>query len=241
MSQADGLAQHVPPGRVAWLPWLCASAVALLAFTVITWLMFTSAELNQLDRDWAVACKKHAETHDGLREFLRRYFTHLGGTVFLAIVATAGTLAMAARQHWLLALTWVLAAGGGGLLNYEIKAVIDRPRPGPELRDPNLRVRHDSFPSGHAMGSTIGYGMCLYAGFVFIRRRGVRIALVIATIVLVGLIGFSRIYLRAHWFSDILGGYALGSAWLLFSLALGRWLAERRSRHAPRDECSRGA
>jgi len=149
--------------------------------------------------------------------------------VCLVIVGTAGICLML-RNHRVLALTWLIAVAGGELLNLGVKTIIDRPRPEPELRDPGLHVYHDSFPSGHAMASTTGYGMWLYAAFLFISSRRKKLAFTVATIFLVGSIGFSRIYLRAHWFSDILGGYALGFAWLMLSIGFGRWLAERGTR-----------
>lgn len=233
MSQADSLVQKPSPARHTWVAWLVAGAAAFFVFTAITWLMLTSTELKKIDKDLAKECKQHAEAHEEVRDFFLA-FTHVGGRVAMTIAAVVGVLAMAVRKHFLLALIWFLATGGGALLNFGVKESIDRQRPGPELRDPNLRVRHDSFPSGHAMGSTIGYGMWLYAGFLFIQRRSARAALVIATVVLVVLIGFSRIYLRAHWFSDILGGYALGSAWLTLSISFGKWLAERKEQSPTR-------
>ncbi len=228
--EQNSLSQPVRPSQnstlspLGGLPWFVACSAALLAFTAITWLMLTNEELRSLDLEWARDFQDHAESHQGWREFFSE-FTHLGGRACLAIVAALGVVgAVLVRKEYLLAGIWVLATAGGALVNVGVKSVIERQRPGPELRDPALQVRHDSYPSGHAMGSIIGYGMYLYAGFLWYRRWGVRTALVVGFVALVGLIGFSRIYLRAHWFSDVLGGYALGAAWLWLCLAIHRWL-----------------
>src|SRR5262249_2092182 len=81
-----------------------------------------------------------------------------------------------------------------------------------------------SFPSGHAMGATMGFGFLAYALCLgqTCRRRRLAIIAVLGALILG--IGFSRIYLRAHWLSDVVGGFALGLAWL--SVCIG--FLERR-------------
>jgi undecaprenyl-diphosphatase len=64
------------------------------------------------------------------------------------------------------------------------------------------------------MGSVIGYGSLAYVGTVLLRRRWAKALLVALVAALVLLIGLSRIYLRAHWFSDVIGGFAIGICWL---------------------------
>jgi membrane-associated phospholipid phosphatase len=60
------------------------------------------------------------------------------------------------------------------------------------------------------MGSVIGYGTLAFVGVVLLRRRAAKVALVTVLVLLVLAIGFSRIYLRAHWLSDVAGAFAIG-------------------------------
>jgi len=72
-----------------------------------------------------------------------------------------------------------------------------------------------SFPSGHAMGSLVGYGMLAYLLVIsWADRWQVRVAIVSIAALLILAIGVSRLYLGVHYFSDVVGGYAAGVLWL---------------------------
>jgi len=101
---------------------------------------------------------------------------------------------------------------GGALLQYLFKIIISRARP------ENILVNESSFsfPSGHAVISII---LFLFLIFLFndkIRFNLRRLLFVAAGVLIVFLIGVSRIYLGAHWFSDVIGGWALGLCWFFF-------------------------
>jgi membrane-associated phospholipid phosphatase len=116
-----------------------------------------------------------------------------------------------------------LSAGGGELMNYIIKLLIARPRPTAELVRVSVNLRTESFPSGH-----VTFYMC-YFGFLFFvaygllpRGSNVRRLALLLTALPVALVGFSRVYLGAHWPSDVLGAYLFGGLWLALSLDLYR-------------------
>jgi membrane-associated phospholipid phosphatase len=116
---------------------------------------------------------------------------------------------------------------GGSVVNTIVKESVDRPRP--TFRDPGAVTFQTgkSFPSGHSMSSTIAYGALLLIFLPLIPRRW-RVAAVIGTVVLVLSIGIARLGLGVHYVSDVLGGYALGLAWLIASTAaFSIWRVER--------------
>ena len=127
-------------------------------------------------------------------------------------------------RYWLLAL--VLAVAGGALLNIIIKHLIHRQRP--IFEDPILTLTSYSFPSGHAMGSTLLYGML--AAIVIGHTRDWRLhalATVCASSV-VAMICFSRIYLGVHYLSDVIAGFLAGVVWLGACLVAVAALYRRR-------------
>lgn len=140
--------------------------------------------------------------------------TEFGGPIVVA-VALVMTLLLAWRRQWLLLGAWLAALGGGEILNVLLKQLFHRPRP--VFAHPLYRILIDndySFPSGHAMGSLIAYGMLAYFALLFVRSWRARSALLCGTVLLVLLIGFSRLYLGVHYFSDVIAGYAAGGVWL---------------------------
>jgi len=137
----------------------------------------------------------------------------LGSAVTLTILALAVGLVLSARREWILLVGWLAAFAGGGLLDVVLKLVIRRPRPPGAAAF--LQHFSLSFPSGHAMASLIGYGMLAYVlTLLWIHRRSAQIAVVLAAALLIIAIGFSRLYLGVHYFSDVVGGYAAGVLWL---------------------------
>jgi undecaprenyl-diphosphatase len=137
----------------------------------------------------------------------------LGSPVAMATLALGVGVFLAVRRQWIVLGGWVAAFAGGGLLSQMLKLVIRRPRP--PYATAFLPHASWSFPSGHAMGSLIGYGMLAYLLVVlWIHRRSPQIAVVVGASLLIAAIGLSRLYLGVHYFSDVVGGYAAGVLWL---------------------------
>jgi undecaprenyl-diphosphatase len=113
---------------------------------------------------------------------------------------------------------WLAAFAGAGLLDSMLKLAIRRPRPAGAqafLHISILGYSHSySFPSGHALGSLVGYGMLAYLLVSHYESRRARTAIVVLASVCVLAIGVSRLYLGVHYFSDVVGGYAAGVVWL---------------------------
>ena len=207
---------------------LVSSGLALVFFLVWTAFVQPGPDREPLDVDRRLAegMKTCAEEHPSLRDCFV-LITHLGRVRVMAALAALGVVGSFLLGYRQLALCWLLATAGGGLLNFGLKTLIDRPRPPELLRDAAVYEKNESYPSGHAMGSMVGLGMFACAGWLAWRRRDVRALLIGGTGVLVLSIGFSRIVLRAHWFSDVVAGFAVGASWLLACIAALEWLRRR--------------
>ncbi len=138
--------------------------------------------------------------------------TALGSMEAIALVGLVSAVVLGVWRRWLLFGTWVIATGGSVVLVLLLKALFARPRP--YFEQPLLLETYYSFPSGHAMEAVVLYGMLAYFAVLALRTWQTRAAVVFGTSLLVLLIGFSRIYLGVHYFSDVVAGFAAGGMWL---------------------------
>ena len=117
---------------------------------------------------------------------------------------------------------FTLAAGAGGLvLIYVMKLFFARPRP---MHPVLYREESFSFPSGHATFGFIFYGMLAYFIWLTDLPKSWKYILMTFLVLLSLAIGFSRIYLRVHYPSDVVGGFALGYSWLFLMIySFRRW------------------
>jgi undecaprenyl-diphosphatase len=147
--------------------------------------------------------------------------TELGDPVVVIAVTIVVFLWLAWRRAWRTAAYWLVAIAGASALNTVIKVALHRPRPG-ELSYSGWSAF--SFPSGHSTVNVVLYG---FLAFLVVRelRPGWRLPVALVAASLVLLIAFSRLYLGAHWLSDVIGGLAFGTVWLT---ALGLFHLRRR-------------
>lgn len=101
------------------------------------------------------------------------------------------------------------------LLMFVLKHLFGRERPLIPLLEPAKGL---SFPSGHALMSTTFYGLLIYITYYSVKDNRIKWAIMSALFCWILLIGFSRIYLRVHYTSDVLAGLALGWLWIVISL-----------------------
>lgn len=103
-----------------------------------------------------------------------------------------------------------------------IKGLVTRPRPETVLLIRQLESfqKSDSFPSGHVLNFLGFWGFLLFLTVTLVERSLLRQILLIVLILLLILVGPSRIYLGAHWPSDVLGSYLIGSVWILLMTSL---------------------
>jgi undecaprenyl-diphosphatase len=189
---------------------LVISVAALWVFGGVTEDVIHHDPLVQFDVTLIDWFHRHT-TSFGFRTFAA--ISWLGSPGLMTSVAILVAFLLAVRHRWLLLSGWTAALAGAGVLDVALKNTIQRPRP---MDAATVLYGHSySFPSGHALGSLIGYGMLAYLLAVFwAKRRQTQVAIFAAAGVLVAAIGFSRLYLGVHYFSDVIGGYAAGVLWL---------------------------
>ena len=156
-----------------------------------------------------------------------RVVTFFGSTLGVILIATAFGFYFVRRRRfdWLAALA--SAVLGGMLLNKILKFAFHRPRP--FFTDPLLTLTSYSFPSGHTMNATVLYGAIAAYLFTTTRAWTQRALIIFSASLLVLLVAFSRMYLGAHYLSDVLGAMAEGLAWLTLCLTMVYSISLRRS------------
>jgi membrane-associated phospholipid phosphatase len=208
--------------------------ICLLAGVIFAVLLDSVREHDVLVmRDQAVANWFHGNgTAVGDRIFV--IVSAIGSPAAMAVLFAAAVLYLWRAKQRTLLVAWVLSYVGGTVLDGVIKDVVRRPRP--EFAAQFLHYSSWSFPSGHSMGSLIGFSMLAYTVIrVFgIQRMLARVCIWTAAIVLIVLVGYSRIYLGVHYLSDVAAGYTLGVLWLAVCFT-GLQMVSRRAelRRAP--------
>jgi membrane-associated phospholipid phosphatase len=158
--------------------------------------------------------------------------THLGDAWLLGLWCVLGAIVLMLKRRRAMAIGFVLAIVGNGVLNSVLKHIFERVRP---VHDRAIATADGwSFPSGHASGSLVTYGMIAYVLVGVLPARW-RLPAVVAATVITFTIACSRAFLRVHFASDVLAGCALGTAWLalcILSLELTRryWRLQPQSR-----------
>ena len=144
--------------------------------------------------------------NDGLTPILKA-ITELGGVAF-TVLAGVLIFMFCKKNRWFITIDLV----GVTLVNQVIKHIIRRPRPNV------LRLVEESgysFPSGHSMVSMAFYGIIIYLVYKNVTNKYLKWLLITLLSLLILSIGFSRIYVGVHYFTDVAGGFLLGLAYLI--------------------------
>ncbi len=142
--------------------------------------------------------------------------TGLASPAWVTGVAMVTALVLWWKRCWFRLLTLVLVVPGGMVLDFLLKILFHRHRP--SFAESFLIFYGYSFPSGHTMAATLLYGVLAVFAVIALEAWRWRVAAVLGAFVMVLLVGFSRVYLGAHYLSDVLGAAAAGLAWLALCL-----------------------
>jgi undecaprenyl-diphosphatase len=211
-AQLGWLLRRLTPGQYLGLH----LTVGLLAAAGCLWLfgglaedLLTGDPIVRFDR--ALDDYLHAHATPALTTFFL-IVTALGSIEVMVLLGVVVAALLAWGRRWLFLGSWLAAVAGSAFLDHVLKGLFERPRP--HFEHPLLVETSYSFPSGHAMESLVVYGMLAYFAVLACRTWESRVAVVFGAALLVMLIGFSRMYLGVHYFSDVLAGYAAGGVWL---------------------------
>lgn len=141
--------------------------------------------------------------------------THATAPLTLATLCVAIWLIHRGEWRWLASLVAVVPIGM--LLNVSLKHLFHRARP--VLDEPLVSLTTYSFPSGHVTGSTLFYGFICVLVYAHLRSAASRTLVGLGAFFMVAVVALSRIYLGAHYLSDVLGSFAVSIAWLALSLS----------------------
>ena len=204
-----------------WSAFILAGAL----FLAIAWNVTALSTLAALDVE--VAERLHAQARPWLVGFFLA-LTHLHSLVAVALWSAIFAAALARLREWYWMLTLGASVGGVLVVNVLLKYAYERLRP--RFDHPIVELATYSFPSGHTAGAVAFYGVLaafLVSRFYDARRRA---ACVLGAVAAVLLVGFSRIYLGAHYLTDVVAAICSSTAWLVLCLAAGHALVRRRLR-----------
>lgn len=159
-------------------------------------------------------------------EEMARDITALGGIAVLSFLGLATLVYFLLIRRRRIAYFMLGSVVGGALLTFLFKTGFDRPRP--TLVPHESHAYSASFPSGHSMMSAVVY---LTLGALLARvhaQRVLKAYFLSLAIFLTCAVGLSRIYVGVHWPTDVLAGWAAGTAWAVFCWGIALWLQHRR-------------
>lgn len=144
-----------------------------------------------------------------------RLLSHLGGGLVL-IPLNVAVLLLLLPRHKPLALFIPAVTGGAVVLEWLTKWLVARPRP---------RLTGYGFPSGHVLASVVFYGALIYLLYTLVKHRPWRWVGASACALVIIAVAYTRMYLNAHWLTDVVGALTGGTAYLLITLiSMDTWL-----------------
>ncbi|MET3131589.1 membrane-associated phospholipid phosphatase [Oxalobacteraceae bacterium GrIS 1.11] len=201
-------------------------ALAAWVFGAITQAVMGAGHLTVLDVEIGNWFNRHAiGTLTGALLWLTQMHSVAGMVLLGALLALYFYL----KKEWYWLLSLGAAVPGGMLLNVLLKYTFTRARPSFTHPLLDLHLNTYSFPSGHTVAATLFYGILAAYLLCHAGQWRMRAAIVAAAVAMVALVGLSRIYLGAHYLSDVLAAMAEGCAWLAVCITASSSLRRRRA------------
>jgi membrane-associated phospholipid phosphatase len=192
-------------------------AVALLLIFFLVWVVFVYGS-NSFDQETFSLINPHITES---RTLIMRFFSFLGKHTFLIPVIILLIVFFLFKKNKWMAIRTAAVLLSSLLVMSLLKSLIHRQRP----PDPLVEgITNYSFPSGHAFMGVAFYGLLIWYATIYIRTKWLRRMVVFFLLLVIAAIGFSRIYLRVHYATDVIAGICIGFVWLDFCL----WFIDKR-------------
>lgn len=191
---------------------------------VVAWVVRRTFLLKKDNLDFKVFDYVSQFVSDGTTRFMQ-FVTFFGSHLFLVpanLILIAYFLFI--RKHKWYSIKVPAVALSSLFLMFILKMLFNRPRPLVPLLE---QVGGLSFPSGHAFMSFSFFGLLIFLAYKYLDNKTLKWSVMVFFFIFILLIGFSRIYLRVHYASDVLAGFSLGFMWLVLSLWILRKLEKK--------------
>jgi membrane-associated phospholipid phosphatase len=155
---------------------------------------------------------------------LMQTVSYLGETAVAVALMTIVVSTFALRRKWLETI-FILSTTCGIFLTFVLKEFIHRARPFPLAESSSgfmQGINQYSYPSGHVLFFVVFFGFLAYLAWIHFAGK-MRVIVITICSVLIVLIGPSRVFLGAHFASDVVGGYLIGTIWLILLILAYRW------------------
>jgi undecaprenyl-diphosphatase len=183
--------------------------LSLASLAIVTVLAFLVARMPVLALDIVTTREIQEITGGGILRLMVAVSLP-GYAPWSALTVGIGALTLGLWLGWRDGLYLLAITALQGLINAGIKLAIGRPRPLDKLVEVFAPVVGNSFPSGHVMFYTVFFGFIFFLAWTRLPRSLLRALALVLSGGLVLLIGPSRIYLGAHWFSDVVAAHLIG-------------------------------
>ena len=201
---------------------LVISVVSLIGFSTMAFLI---SKHDILAFDSAIISYVQGLETPALTAIMK-VFTFIGsGNAIFVIAIVVMVILYVVLHHRSELVFFAIVVSLSGIFNGMLKDVFQRARPDLHRL---IEIGGYSFPSGHAMGAMTVYGALAFLLWRHTSTHRGRTILIILSVIMIFMIGISRVYLGVHYPSDILGGYFASIVWLTIAIWIYQWYKERR-------------